>query len=66
MFAGQAIVGACVSVTVTEKVQELLLPLGSVAVQVTLVVPFAKVEPLAGEQVTVAVPGQLSFADGVV
>jgi hypothetical protein len=65
MLAGQAIVGASVSVTVSENVQELELPLGSVAVQVTLVVPFTKVEPLAGEQVTVAVPGQLSLADGV-
>ena len=66
MFAGQVIVGGCVSFTVTEKVQELLLPLGSVAVQVTDVVPFGKVEPDAGEQVTAAAPGQLSFAVGVV
>jgi hypothetical protein len=66
MFAGQTIAGARVSFTVTEKLHEVLLPLASVAVQVTDVVPFAKLEPDAGEQVTVATPEQLSFAVGVV
>ena len=42
-----------------------MLLLASVAVQVTTVVPIAKAEPLAGEQLTVA-PGQLSLAVGVV
>ena len=66
MFAGQTIDEACASFTVTVKVQELLLPLESVAVHVTLVVPFTNVEPDAGAQVTVVVPGQLSLAVGVV
>jgi hypothetical protein len=47
------------------KLQLLVLPLASVAVQVTLLVPKAKVEPLAGLQLTVA-PVQLSDAVGVV
>ena len=49
MFAGQVIVGGCVSFTVMVKVQ--LGP--AAAVQVTVVVPFGKKEPEAGEQVTV-------------
>jgi len=48
-LGGQVIVGGCVSFTVTVKVQE-----GpAAAVQVTVVVPFGKKEPEAGEQVTV-------------
>ena len=66
MFAGHVIDGACASVTVTVNVQELWLPFRSVAVQVTVVMPFTNVEPAAGAHVTVAVPGQLSFAVGVV
>jgi hypothetical protein len=46
---------------VTEKLQALVLPLPSVAVHVTGVVPFAKVEPLAGTQTTVTLV-QLSLA----
>ena len=38
------------STTVTVKLHELLLPEASVAVQVTVEVPLAKVEPLAGVQ----------------
>jgi hypothetical protein len=53
------------SLTVTVKLQEPLLPEVSVAVQVTVVVPFGKVEPEVGLQATVA-PGQLSLAVGVV
>lgn len=49
MFAGQAIVGACVSVTVT--VNEQLGP--AVVVQFTVVVPTGKNEPEAGAQLTV-------------
>jgi len=56
--------GAWVSFTVTLKPQAAVWPLVSVAVQVTLVVPLAKVEPDAGLQATVT-PGQLSLAVGV-
>jgi hypothetical protein len=49
MFAGHVITGGCVSLTVTVKVQ--LGP--ELVVQVTVVVPFGKNEPEAGEQVTV-------------
>lgn len=49
MLAGQVIEGGCVSLTVTVKVQ--LGP--EVVVQVTVVVPFGKNDPEAGEQVMV-------------
>jgi len=52
--------------TVTVKEQEAELPLLSAAEQVTVVVPFGKVEPLAGVQVTVGLPPQLSVEVGVV
>lgn len=58
--AGQVIVGFCASLTVTVKVQLFVLPLASVPVQVTVVVPLAKAVPLAGLQTTVA-PAQLSL-----
>ena len=64
-LAGQVIVGAWVSLTVTVKVQLPVRLAASVAVQVTVVTPLAKVEPEAGEQLTVA-PEQLSLAVGVV
>jgi len=64
-FAGQVIVGACVSFTVTVNVQVAVWLDVSVAVQVTVVVPFGKVEPLAGTHEAVA-PGQLSLGVGVV
>ena len=64
-FAGQVIVGGCVSLTVTVKVQEAVLFELSVAVQVTVVVPLRKVEPEAGTQVAVT-PGQLSVGVGTV
>jgi hypothetical protein len=49
MFAGQTIVGACVSLTVMVK-----LHTGpAVVVQLTVVVPLGKNEPDAGEHVTV-------------
>jgi hypothetical protein len=54
-----------VSFNVAVNVQEALLPDGSVAVQVTVVTPFGKVEPEEGLQETVALP-QLSVAAGVV
>jgi hypothetical protein len=65
MLAGQVMEGGWLSTTVTLKLQVPVLPEESVAVQVTVLVPLANVEPLAGEQTTVAVP-QLSLADGVV
>src|SRR2546427_543673 len=46
--------GFSVSLTVTLKVHALVLPLASLAVQVTGVVPFANVLPLAAVKVTVA------------
>ena len=46
--AAQVIAGLVVSATVTSKVQVEVLPLSSVAVEVTVVVPIAKVEPEAG------------------
>jgi hypothetical protein len=61
MLAGQVRTGASVSLTVTVKEQALVLPLASVAVQVTDVVPLGKVEPLASVQAMLA-PGQLSLA----
>jgi hypothetical protein len=63
--AGQLIVGGWLFTTVTVKLQLPVLPEESVAVQVTVLVPVAKDEPLAGAQVTLA-PPQLSLADGVV
>jgi len=49
--------------TVTLKLQLLVLPATSVAVQVTGVVPVPKFEPEGGLQLTVA-PGQLSLTLG--
>src|SRR5687767_531656 len=63
IFIGQVIVGAWVSLTVTEKLQVAWLPPTSVAVQVTWVVPTGKNEPEDGEQVAVA-PGVLSLTCG--
>ena len=57
MLAGQVIVGGCVSVTVTVKLQ-----LGPVVVlQVTVVVPFGNVDPDEGAHVTVP---QVPVVDG--
>lgn len=63
-FAGHVIVQVT---TVTVKVQVVsgLFGLASEAVQVTVVVPTAKLEPETGTHATVA-PGQLSVAVGVV
>ena len=66
---GQVIVGGCVSLIVTVKVQVALFGVGvaaSLTVQVTVVVPFIKVAPLAGVQITAPTPEQLSLAVGVV
>jgi hypothetical protein len=61
MLDGQVIVHA--SATVTVKLHDAMLPLVSVAVQLTVVVPTGKVEPEAGLHTTV-VPGQLSLVVG--
>jgi hypothetical protein len=63
LFAGQAITGACVSLTVMVNVQVSIRP-SSVAVQVTVVVPFGKNDPEAGEQTTVAIEQGLSTGAG--
>jgi hypothetical protein len=60
----QVMDGGVASRTVTVKLQVLLLPLESVAVQVTVVTPCGKVEPLVGTQAIVT-PGQLSVAVAV-
>ena len=52
------------SLIVTVKVQALVRPTASVAVQVTVVTPFAKVVPLAGTHATVGAGVQLSVAVG--
>src|SRR5436853_6771702 len=50
-FGTQAvIVGACSSSTVTVNEQKAALPAASVAVQLTVVVPFGKNDPVVGEQ----------------
>ena len=70
-LAGQVIVGACVSFTVTVKEQAAVLAgeAPSVACQVTVVTPFGNCEPLAVfaalVRVAVAAP-QLSVAVGAV
>jgi len=64
MLAGQAMAGFSVSLTMTAKLQLLVFPLASVAVQLTVLLPFAKVLPLVGVQLT-STPGQLSLAEAV-
>src|ERR1041384_5602192 len=61
MLPGQLGTGRSVSLTVTVKVQFELLPLASVAVHTTLVVPLAKLEPDAGTH-RIEPPGQLSVS----
>jgi hypothetical protein len=58
--AGQFTVTAAVPSILTRKLQEPVLPVASVAVQVTVVVPMANMLPLAGLHAIVA-PGQLSL-----
>ena len=60
---GQLIVGGSVSITVTAKLQRFVLPLVSVATQVTVVAPRVKRVPDGGEQTGVAGP-QLSETKG--
>jgi len=61
MLAGQVIVGGSGSLTVTVKLQLVVFPELSVAVQCTVVIPLAKVLPFVGLQLTLT-PGQLSLA----
>jgi hypothetical protein len=65
MLAGQAMVGGCVSLTVTVNEHVPVPPEPSVAVQVTVVAPTGKTEPEAGVQMMVT-PGQLSPTVGAV
>ena len=65
MLPGQLNVGSSVSLTLMVNEHALVLPLASVAVQLTVVTPLLKLLPLAGRQATAA-PGQLSLAVGVV
>jgi hypothetical protein len=60
--AGHVIVGFSVSLTVTVKVQPLVLPTASVALQVTGVTPLPNELPLTGSQ-TMLAPGQLSVTE---
>ena len=64
VLAGHVIAGACVSSTVTVKLQIAALFDESVAVQLTVVVPLLKVDPGAGEQATAGAGVQLSVAVG--
>src|SRR5204862_36871 len=61
MLAGQLATGFSSSLTVTVKAQVVVLPLASMAVQLTVVVPSGNIEPLAGLQLMLE-PGQLSLA----
>jgi hypothetical protein len=65
VLAGQVIVGRSVSLIVTVNVQLLLLPLASRAVEVTVVMPFGKVEPEGGSNVTATLVEQASVATAV-
>ena len=65
-FVAQVVMdGGVVSSTATVKVQALVLPEPSVAVQVTTLVPRAKVLPLTGTQTTEGEASQVSVADAV-
>jgi hypothetical protein len=66
ILAGTDMEGACVSLMVTVKVQEPLLPEESATVQEMVVVPLENGEPDAGVQLTAPTPEQLSLAIGKV
>jgi hypothetical protein len=63
--AGRVRAGGVVSLTVTVNVDVLVKPRVSDAVQVTVVVAIANVDPLAGAQVTGRAPSTVSFAVAV-
>jgi hypothetical protein len=62
---GQVTTGASSSLTVTVNIQLPVFDDESVAVQLTVVTPFGKVEPEAGVQTGVSEPSQLSVAVAV-
>ena len=64
-FGGTVSTGAVVSVTVTVNVFVATFARASLAVQLTVVVPDGKIDPLAGVQVTATVPSTTSVADAV-
>ena len=67
MLAGQLIVGAWLSVTVTLKLQVAVAPFAAVTRKVFVVLPTGKVAPLAKPAVCVVVAeGQLSVPVGAV
>src|SRR6185437_5755422 len=67
MLPGQVIDGACVSLIVTVKLHDVVLPDASVTTNVFVVVPVGKVDPLASPVVCdVVAPGQLSVPVGAV
>jgi hypothetical protein len=63
MLAGHVITGSCVSLTVTVNEHDAVFPAPSVAVAVTVVTPFGKIDPDAGDDRIVGVE-QLSVAVG--
>ena len=62
MGAGTVTAGGVVSTTVTVKLFMPVLPCPSLALQVTVVAPRAKLLPEAGEQLTETNPAQVSLA----
>ena len=67
MFAGQVIVGSCVSVTVTVKAQVAVLLAPSVTLNVLVVTPTGNDAPEAEPEVWIVLwPEQLSVPAGVV
>ena len=66
MSFGTVITGGVVSLTVTLNDALAVFPAPSVAEQLTLVVPAAKMEPDAGEQLTGTLPYTMSVALGSV
>ena len=66
MLGGQEMVGACVSFTVTRKVQVLVRLAPSIAFHVTVVWPIGNAEPLAKPLTIITEPSvQLSVNVGV-
>jgi hypothetical protein len=63
IVAGTVTTGAVVSRTVTVKLLDPVLPAVSCAVQVTVVVPIAKVLPEDGEQLVATLPSTSSLAE---
>src|SRR5947209_10336053 len=62
-FAGTVTMGRVVSVTVTTNEAVPVLPCASVALQLTVVAPNGKVDPLTGVQLAASGPSTLSVAE---